>query len=303
MKAAVPEHSDQSVAQREFLHGSVLMVAALLSFTANVLLIRYLTGIRHVDVWSSVFVRAIFGVLFVLAVFQRTGGFHLSRVFTRPMLASRGLLGAMGMLCYYWTIPKLGVGVATLIANTFAIFSAILAAVVLRERLTTGQILAHGVALLGVAFLVDLPSASATAFEAKRWASGIAILGAIIAGIVVVGIRHLRKTESAATIFSAQCIYGVLLALPLIGHALGNIGPVDWSLLLVAALCATLGQLCLTEAFRYLTVNVGGVYNLTLPIWVSLAGVALFQESFSSSQVLGGTLTLLGGFFAVRGNR
>jgi len=56
----------------------------------------------------------------------------------------------------------------------------------------------------------------------------------------------------------------------------------------------------MTEGFRFLTVAVGGAFQITLPVVISVGSILLFAEPFSMVQVLGAVFILTGSFQTVR---
>jgi drug/metabolite transporter (DMT)-like permease len=121
----------------------------------------------------------------------------------------------------------------------------------------------------------------------------LAIVGAFVAAAVVVIIRQLTLTETSGTIFASQCAYTALMALPFV-FSLPMPSLTDLALLTTAALLASLGQLTMTEGFRYLPVSIGGAFQILLPLTITLSGIALFKESFSAPQAAGAALILFG---------
>ena len=112
-------------------------------------------------------------------------------------------------------------------------------------------------------------------------------------------IRYLHRTETTATIFAAQCVYAMAATLPILINEPPQLSGVVWGWVVVASVGAALGQLTLTQAFRTLTVTVGGAVNLTLPIWLTLGGMLFFGERLSLLQILGAALVLTGCFQVV----
>lgn len=278
--------------------GTLWMLLSLTCFTANALLIKHCSTDRHVDPWVTLAFRFGLGLMLTGIVFAPSGALHLRRSFLSWLLASRGVLGALGTAAYYLSVGPLGAGKATLISNTWCVWAAILAAVVLRERLGFSKLIGIVVAVAGLVLLTDISPESLA--HGGRW-EALSLGGAILAALVVVVIRQLTVTETSATIFASQCVYGLLLAVPL---ALGHLGPLtagDYVLLTVAALCAGVGQLAMTEGFRFLTVAAGGAFQTTLPLIIALGGIAFFHERFSLTQAAGGILILAGSFQAVVG--
>lgn len=234
-----------------------------------------------------------------MAWYGRGSGLRLSRLFTRPPLIARGLLGATGLICYYWSIPQLEAGVATLICNTYVVFGAVFAACfLLREKLSFSRLLWLLVSLLGVALLTD-PSASASE-PTLFFAYGVALLGAAVVGMVIVIIRYLHRSEATPTIFASQCVYAMIAIVPwafpeLVKLTLSQLG---WATL--AGFTAAFGQLAMTQSFRYLNVSVGGAFHLTIPVWVAIGGMFLFGERFTAIQVGGAACVLLACLQAIR---
>jgi drug/metabolite transporter (DMT)-like permease len=244
--------------------------------------------------------RFAFGMLMTIVIFAPSGTLNVRRSFMSWMLASRGIMGALGTAAYYSTVGPLGAGKATLIGNTWCVWAAIMAAFVLHERLGIAKILGIAVAVIGLGLLTDISPAS-LALDGK-W-EAVSLGGAILAAMVVVVIRQLTKTETSATIFASQCVHGLLLALPFAAQHVIHLNAGDYGFLIVAATCAAVGQLAMTEGFRFLTVAAGGAFQITLPLVISTGGIVFFGEHFTLVQAVGGALILAGSFQTVVGWR
>ncbi len=266
------------------------MLVSLAGFTGTALLVGYLGSIRGVSPWLALFFRAAVGLLVVAVVFGPRGQLHLSRALRGRLLATRGILGAVSTACYYLTLPALGAGKATLIGNTWVIWGALLAVLWLGEPLGWRKLLGILLALSGIVFLMGLHGGDFTRLGGYDL---IAVIGALLAAGVVVVIRQLTRTETSGTIFASQCAYAGLLALPFV-VLLPLPAPTDAALLAAAGLLASLGQLAMTEGFRFLPVSVGGAFQILLPLTITLASLALFAEPFTLTQAAGGALILLG---------
>jgi drug/metabolite transporter (DMT)-like permease len=280
--------------------GALAMLISLTCFSGNALLLKDLDSHRHIDPWVSMSFRGAIGLVMMIVLFAPAGTLKLRRSFQSWLLASRGVLGALGTAAYYTTIGPLGAGKATLIGNTWTIFAAIMAAFVLHERLGWVKLIGILLALAGLSLLTGLAPGTITQFGHHEL---VALTGAVLAAAVVVVIRQLTRTETSATIFSSQCIYALLLAVPLAVPHLTALNAMDVVLLIAAALCASVGQLAMTEGFRYLSVAAGGAFQMTVPVVISLASVTLFAESFTLAQAIGGLLVLWGSYHTVVGGR
>lgn len=278
--------------------GALAMLISLTCFSGNALLLKELASHRHIDPWVSMSFRGVIGLIMTIVLFAPAGTLKLRRSFQSWLLASRGVLGALGTAAYYTTIGPLGAGKATLIGNTWTIFAAIMAAFVLHERLGLVKLFGILLALTGLSLLTGLAPGTIAQFGHHEL---IALTGAVLAAAVVVVIRQLTRTETSATIFSSQCIYALLLSVPLAASHFTSLNVMDVVLLTAAALCASVGQLAMTEGFRFLSVAAGGAFQMTVPVVISLASITLFAESFTLAQAIGGLLVLWGSYHTVVG--
>lgn len=279
--------------RHDLRRGSGWMSLSVLCFTANSLLLKYFASERGIDAWVSLTFRFGIGLLLTAAVFAPGGGMRLGHSFKNWLLASRGVLGGLSTAAFYLSIGPLGAGKAVLIGNTWTIFSAILAALVLHEALSAARLTGIVMALCGLGLLMGVgPGGFA---QEWRWEL-VQLGGAILAAMVVVVIRELTRTETSATIFASQCVYGLILCVPFALPHLSALGGLDVLWLVVASVAAAAGQLAMTEGFRFLPVAAGGAFQVTLPLIISLGGVVLFEERFSGWQIFGGAMILLGSF-------
>ncbi len=278
--------------------GTLWMLLSITCFAGNSLLIKYCSSVRHIDPWLTLSIRFAIGLLITAILFAPSGSMNLRRSFLSWLLASRGVMGAVATAAYYTSVGPLGAGKATLISNTWCVWAAIMAAIVLHERLRWMKVLGIVIAIIGLGLLIDI-SLGSLALVGK-W-EAVSLGGAILAAMVVVVIRQLTKTETSATIFASQCVYGLLLAVPFALRGVVHLGPMDYTLLIVAALGAATGQLAMTEGFRFLTVATGGAFQITLPLFISLGSIHFFDEHFTLMQALGGCLIMAGSFQAVVG--
>ncbi|HCN31477.1 MAG TPA: hypothetical protein DIT64_22810 [Verrucomicrobiales bacterium] len=270
--------------------GSAWMLLSLAGFTGMALLVRHLGAERGVSAWWALFFRAAAGMAVVWAVFAPGGRVSFRRALRGRLLVTRGVLGALGTAAYYVTLPVLGAGKATLIGNTWAVWAALFAAFMLGEKLAVRKLAGIVLAVAGVALLTGLQGGDLSRVGGY---DAIALAGAFAAAFVVVVIRQLTLTETSGTIFASQCIYAGALALPFL-FSLPLPGGLDILLLTAAALLAALGQLAMTEGFRYLPVSTGGAFQILLPLVLTVAGVLFFDETFTLTQAAGAACILSG---------
>lgn len=269
--------------------GVRLMLLSTACFTANVLLIRALGARDDVSVWLVASVRFAVGLALCGVLYPRQ--LDARGLLFRPALMLRGLLGGVGIYGYYLTVVELGAGRATFINNTYVIWAGLLAVVVLHERFRPTLGIGAVAGLTGLGLLTNAFAAGASVGRYDALAIAIALLSAWI----VVLIRQLHHAgHHTATIFAAQCVYGLLLCgLPGLWYYV-PLSPETWALLVAAAGCAGAGQLAMTHAFRHLPVAEGTLLQMLVPVSIAVGGVVFFSESFRPIELLGGALILTG---------
>ncbi len=278
------------------LGGVALMVASAGCFAANALLIRELGRFMTVNVWLLTSVRFLVG-LALIAVFLRDS-FQPAHLLSNRKLIERGLVGGLGVMAYYEAIIHIGAARSTFINNTYIFWAAFMAAWVFRERLRPLTVAGGIAALAGIALLTGVFSAGA--------GPGIydcfAVASALGSAYVAVAIRQLHATERTATIFGAQCSYGLVLscafALMPGGSASGahamRLPPPAWGLVLLSGVCVAGGQLAQTRAYRDLRVAEGSLLQTLSPLGTAFGSAIFFGEQLTMREIAGASLILAG---------
>jgi drug/metabolite transporter (DMT)-like permease len=268
--------------------GIALMVLSTAGFTANILLIRAFGALEGTNMWFLVCMRWITGLAVIGAIYHRE--FQPRNLFTNPRLIARGIIGGIGTLAYYVTIEHLGAGRATFIGNTYVIWGGLLAVWVLSERFTVPLAVGCTVTLAGLAMLTNVVS---TALHPGVY-DVLALLTAFASATVIVLIRGLHATEHTSTIFAAQCVYGLLICGVPAWVQTDSLPNGSWWIIIGASLCAALGQLSMTRAFRDLPVGEGSLLQMLVPLGVAIGGMALFGEHYTAIELIGAVLILVG---------
>ncbi|MEM1294674.1 MAG: DMT family transporter [Verrucomicrobiota bacterium] len=277
--------------------GIIVMILSVLAFTLNSLLLKYLgTSDRPISASLPLLFRAGIGMIIVLAFVRGNRPTRIRPVFTERRLIWRGLSGLLGTAAYYWTVPTLGAGKATLICNTYVVFASLLAALFLGEKLTQRRFLWLALAFAGIVLLTG-PGLNGGGFSVG-WNEVIALAGALTAAWSVILIRQLVRDHSVGTIYLSQCIWIFLPMLFLTGSELPGLNLSDVLLLTLAAAAAGFGQLAMNEGYRFLSVSSGGSLQMLWPVFTTLGGILFFSEKFAILQAIG-AIFILGAIWRV----
>jgi drug/metabolite transporter (DMT)-like permease len=120
----------------------------------------------------------------------------------------------------------------------------------------------------------------------------ITLIGAVISGVAVTTVRKLHDTDNSWSIYFSQCFVGMaLFGVPAL--AMGwNISWGGWLIMLGIGVGATVGQLLMTEGFRYVPVRIGSLMGMLDPVLAYAAGVVIFDEGVSVAAVFGAVLVV-----------
>ncbi len=280
-------------AQATSRRGLAVMVLSVLAFSVNTLLLRYIgreAGSGTIGPEVSLLFRAAVGTIVVLAFFRGGRPVSVAPVFLDRQLVVRGIVGLLGTAAYYWTIPSLGAGKATLVCNTYVIFASVFATFSLGERLTLSRALWLVLAFSGIVLLIG-PNGGGAVF-AFGFHEVVALLGAVLAAWAVVLVRQLSFVYSIGTIYLAQCLWILAPVAVLAVPHLSSLSAADTGLLVLAATAASFGQLAMNEGYRCLTVTTGASLQMLWPVFATAGGWLLFEERFGALQWLGAALIL-----------
>lgn len=273
------------------------MLISVVLFSINTLMVRAISvHAPAADGWIATVFRGLVGLAVVIALHGYGRGLRLDRLFASSLITLRGVIGGVAIVIFYITIVKLGAARAVILNLTYPVFASIIAAVWLKEKLSRAALLWM---LLGICGLAVFLSDDGKLFHPSPY-DLLAILGAILAGWVVVIIRKLRHEEHPATIFAAQALYSLLIASPGV-MKLPQLPPVAWGGLILAAIVVAIAQLEMTRAYQVMSVARGSAIQMLLPIVTGIGGFLCFGETFHTTEILGAMLTLVATWRVVAG--
>jgi drug/metabolite transporter (DMT)-like permease len=206
-------------------------------------------------------------------------------------LVLRGVFGGVAVLCYFITIEHLPVGIATLLNYTAPVFTAVWAALFLREPLDASSVGALALATSGV-LLVSLGT-SRTTGAAVHWLL-LGAVSAILSGAAVAVIRQVRKTDGAWEIFASFCVAGALITgIPAV-RSWAAPSPREWGLLVAVGLASVVAQVGFTWSMRYVRAGPAGIIQQITPVAALLLGWLVHGDRISALSGAGAALALTG---------
>lgn len=282
--ATTPPRSPTAVA-------ALWMVGALLSFLSMALGGRELSS--ELSTFQILFFRSVVGLVVIGLLVARTGTQTLRT--TRPGLHLwRNLAHFGGQFGWFFAIAVIPLAEVFAIEFTIPIWTALLAAAFLGERLTGARLLALALGIAGV-LLILRPGVAIV-----QPAAVAALLGAMAFAVSYVMTKRLTVTDSPLAILFFMAL--MQLPLGLAGAVMQwrdvALGHVPW--LVIVGIAALSAHYCLARALSLADVGVVVPIDfLRLPL-VGVLGYVLYGETVDSFAIAGTVLILVANVANIR---
>lgn len=213
----------------------------------------------------------------------------------KGLLIIRGLVGFGGLLSFFYAIPRLPLADVTVIQFTNPIFTALFAAVLIREKLTRAVAVSIGLSLSGVV-LIAQPSVlfGVDANPLDLTAVGIALLGAVFAALAYTTVRKLRETEHPLVVVFYFPLVSIPACIPVLAPVAVWPTPMEWLMLLGIGVLTQIAQIFLTRGLHKEPAGRATSVSYLQILFAALWGLIFFAEIPDLLSVLGGLLVVSG---------
>ncbi|MFJ5160771.1 DMT family transporter [Pantoea sp. NPDC088449] len=290
--------------------GVLLKILAALCATLMLACVKGLNG--AIPTGEVIFFRS-FIALFPLLIWLKAQGKVLENLKTRNLFGHfiRGFSGTGGMYFNYLALVYISLADATALSYAAPLFTVILAAMLLKERVRMSRWVAVVVGLSGIVIMLSSSlSASGALFSGgTRDATAslgvaFALLAALCSATSNVQIRFLNGIEKPGAIVFYFSLMTTLigLATALFGWTTPN--ALQLLLLVGCGLFGGLAQILVTLSLRYADASLLAPFDYTTLVWSMLIGYLFLHSLPGSTTLLGASVVALAGIFAVwRENR
>jgi drug/metabolite transporter (DMT)-like permease len=233
-------------------------------------------------------VRSILGFFLLYPMIRAQGGFARLKTSRLPQHIARSLIQYGAQLGWFFALSLIPIGQVVAIEFTMPIWTAILAAVFLGERMTIWKTAAILLGIVGVIVIVRPATGEVDPGQL------IALGAAVGFGVSMALVKSLTRTESAlAIIFWMLMVQAAAGFFPTLylwvwpsAHA--------WGWLVVIAVCGTFSHYCLANAMRYADATVVVPMDFLRVPLTATAGWLIYSERLDMLTVLGAALILTG---------
>jgi len=243
---------------------------------------------RELNVFQIMELRTVIAFFMLYPLIRRNGGFAAMKT-SRPLQhVGRNLIHYGAQLGWFFALTLIPIGQVVAIEFTMPIWTAILAASFLGERMTVWKISAIVLGVIGVIVIVRPAAGEINPGQL------IALAAAVGFGISVTMMKSLTRTENTVAIIFwmlvIQSIAGFFPTLYVWSWPSGYV----WGWIVVIAFCGTFSHYCMARAMLYADATIVVPMDFLRVPLTAAVGWLVYSERLDLLTVLGATLILAG---------
>jgi len=251
-------------------------------------------GMRELNVFQLMEMRTIIGFFLLYPMIRANGGLAVLKTARIHMHLSRNLIHYVAQLGWFFALTLIPIGQVVAIEFTMPIWTAILAAMFLGERMTVWKIAAIVLGVIGVVVIVRPATGEVNPGQL------IALGAAVGFGVSIAMVKSLTRTEhSVAIIFwmlVVQSLAGLFPAL----YVWTWPPTFVWGWVVVIAFCGTFSHYCMARAMLHADATVVVPMDFLRVPLTATAGWLIYSERLDLFTVFGAVLILAGNLLNLR---
>jgi len=277
------------------------MLAASFLFALTMAFAKLLSGsMGSVEV---TFWRNAIGLIIISATLFHT---PVRNVGGRPLtLIFRGVVGAVALLTFFYSISATSLSAAIVYAKTEPIFTAVLALFLLGEKITLRVALAIIIGFAGVAILSQMKI---------DYLHIMGIMTGFLSALAYTSVRSLKAYYDARTVVLSFMLFGTFVPVVLMIAAQFYTSELfafalspftfpegyDWFWILLMGSAAALGQIYMTRAYFYAPAGLISTVSYSVVLFATLFGIFLGDQLPTPVMIAGGVLIVMSGVILTR---
>lgn len=251
-------------------------------------------ALRELNVFQVMLIRSAVGLLLLSPLIYRAGGWPALATRRLPQHIVRNTIHFGAQLGWFFALTLIPIGQLVAIEFTMPIWTAILAAMFLGERMTVWK---FGAIVLGIVGVVTIVRPAAGEINPGQL---IALAAAVGFGVSIAIVKSLTRTEqTVAIIFYMLAVQTAGSLLPAL-YVWQWPSPAAWGWAVVIAFCGTFSHYCMARALLYADATVVVPMDFLRVPLTAVAGWLLYSERLDAFTVLGAVLILAGNLVNLR---
>ena len=253
-------------------------------------------AVRELNVFELMAIRSWIGLCLLYPLIWRAGGFSVVKTRRLPLHIARNTIHFGAQLGWFYALTLIPIGQVVAIEFTMPIWTAILAATFLGERMTIWKIAAIVLGIVGVVVIVRPATSEVDPGQL------IALAAAVGFGVSVAMVKSLTRTEQTlAIIFWMLTVQAAASLLPAL-YVWTWPSPAVWGWSIVIAFCGTFSHYCMARAMLHADATIVIPMDFLRVPLTAAAGWLIYSERLDAFTVLGAALILTGNLLNLKPN-
>jgi RarD protein len=263
--------------------GVLYMLGSTLAFACMQICVKFLP---HLPAHELILFRSLVSIVLSVAILKKLEIQLLGN--NKKVLLMRGVFGTTALLMFFYTLQNIPLASAVTLQYLSPIFTALFAAIFLKEKMQMKQWLYFGVSFAGVALIKGFDERISLNFML------LGICSAMFSGMAYTCIRRLKDSEHPLVVV----LYFPLVAIPIMSvlsyYKWVTPQGTDWLYLLLMGLFTQVAQLLMTKGIQSGIANkmislkyIGTIYALAI-------GYLIFGESYGLMSLIGIAMVIAG---------
>ena len=247
---------------------------------------------KRIPIYELVFFRSLLSLMITLSIINLKNINPWGE--NKPLLILRGLLGTLALVCIFFAIRNMPLGISTVIQYTYPIFISIFAGIFINEKITKNIVFALIIGWFGMLVILNPTQLSNINVEIENVYIAIAFLGSVCTALAYITVKKLSFTEDIYVIIEYFPLVSLISLSPivLINWVTPNMNELIW--IFGIGLFTQLGQTFLTVGLKNFPASEASAINYLQVLFGSIWGVLFFSEVININFLLGALLVLLG---------
>lgn len=238
-------------------------------------------------VFEIVFCRSLLGSLMMAFVIIKEKGSFVGK---SPLILSlRGIFGFIALAMNFFAISKLNLGTAVILNYTSPIFVAIIAVILLKEKISGILWVLTSMCFVGVYLLVG------PQFSFKSFPIMIGLFSGFMAALAYITIRIASKEETASTIIFYFTVVATIGSIPLLYYGFQIPNAKEWVWIFGVSITSFFGQTFMTKSIHEAPAPIVCPFSYLAPVFSFILGAIIWKDQSTFGTVTGAVLVIASG--------
>jgi drug/metabolite transporter (DMT)-like permease len=249
---------------------------------------------RELNVFELMELRSLLGFAMLAPLIWQAGGPSILKTARLPQHIGRNLVHYGAQIGWFFALTLIPIGQVVAIEFTMPIWTALLAASFLGERITLFKLAAIALGLIGVIVIVRPDTGAVNPGQL------IALIAAVGFGVSIALVKSLTRTEATVSIIFWMLVVQFCAGLLPTLYVWTWPSAANWGWIVVIAFCGTFSHFCMARAMLYADATIVVPMDFLRVPLTATAGWLIYSERLDLLTLVGAALILFGNLLNLR---